>query len=693
MSDDAAILGLIERFARDRWLAHTVLFAGRHPEEASSAHRALVQAIYSPYARELIEGFRGLGKSTYLEEAAVLRACHREFHNMVIVGESYSRGCDRLGAVKREFEINETVREVYRIERGPIWQEGKIVLSNGVCIQALGRDQSMVGMKYLDWRPDAALIDDVEDPKEVRTDAERQATWDWFTKTFLPSLDHPMATWVRVLGTRRGSGSLPERLEKEGWRSHKFPIEHVGPAGERMATWPAKFPLATVDEIRHSYRGDMHTFAEEFMCQASSEGARIFGRDMLRCEPRPLPSWQAVYAMYDPARTAHRGSATTGKAVWSWFGPRLVFWEAAAETWLPDQIIADMFGTARKYPGLVWLGFEEDGLNEWAKQPIRAEMVKRGRMLPLLPVKAPRGKTSFIAALQPYFRAGEVTFAGVSGEFADALDQFLSFPRGKIDAPNACAYALSLRPGVPVFDNFSDENIVEDLEPVAGSPLYLAGNADGSVVAAALVQRAEGGVRILADWVREGRPDEVVQSIHAEARLAAETGQFQERLIYGEGGEEYKLPVRATEFVRTKLRWIVPSWHRDTYRNVGLVQAIRGMPADASVGEAGQPQGQAAMAALLGQMHRGLPRLMVGTAASWTLRALSGGYANPLSNRALAAAQPDASLYRTLMEGIETFVALGAATEMAEGEDQQPIAYDRRGVAYRSAMPAPRERR
>lgn len=650
-------------------------------------------AIYSPLARVLVEGFRGFAKSTYLEETAVLRACHREFHNMVIVGSSLDRASDRLAAIKREFEINEMVREVYRIDRGPIWQATQIVLSNGVSIQALGRDQSMVGMKYLDWRPDAALIDDVEEANENRTDVERVATWDWFMKAFLPSLDHPLATWVRVLGTRRGANSLPERLEKDGWYTRKFPFEHLGPMGERRATWAAKFPLSVVDETRHLYRGDMHTYMQEYMCEASSEEARIFSRDMLRCEPRALPPWQAVYAMYDPARTAHRESATTGKAVWSWFGPRLVFWEIAAETWLPDQIIADMFQTARKYPGLVWLGFEEDGLNEWAKQPIRAEMVRRSRMLPLLPVKAPRGKNAFIASLQPYCRAGEVTFAGQSADFQDAIDQFLSFPRGKIDAPNACAYALSLRPGVPVFDNFSEENIVDELDPAPGAPLYLAGNADGAVVAAALVQRAEGGVRILADWIREGRPDEVVAGIHQEARLAAETGHFEERFVYGEGADEFKLPVRVSEYTRTRLRWIVPAWHRDTYRNVGLVQAIRRLPQDVSIGEAGAQLRQAELAALLATQHRGQPRFLVGTAASWSLRALSGGYAKPLSNRALAAAQPDQSLYRLLMEAIEGFVALGAATEGNDEDDAQPIAYNRAGVPYRSAMPQPRERR
>ena len=42
---------------------------------------------------------------------------------------------------------------------------------------------------------------------------------------------------------------------------------------------------------------------------------------------------------------------------------------------------------------------------------------------------------------------------------------------------------------------------------------------------------------------------------------------------------------------------------------------------------------------------------------------------------------------------IETFAALGAALEGADADDDQPIAHDRRGVAYRSVMPAPRERR
>jgi hypothetical protein len=47
-------------------------------------------------------------------------------------------------------------------------------------------------MKYLDIRPDALLVDDVEDPEEVRSDVERRGTWDWLFNTLLLSLDHPV---------------------------------------------------------------------------------------------------------------------------------------------------------------------------------------------------------------------------------------------------------------------------------------------------------------------------------------------------------------------------------------------------------------------------------------------------------------------------------------------------------------------
>ena len=102
-------------------------------------------------------------------------------------------------------------------------------------------------------------------------------------------------------------------------------------------------------------------------------------------------------------------SATTGKAVWSWIGRRLIVWELKAERWSPDEIIADILDTNDRYSP-VWLGVEKTGLNEWIMQPLR--QAARGRLLPIRGVEAPRGKLDFIRSLQPFFAAGEVLIIG-----------------------------------------------------------------------------------------------------------------------------------------------------------------------------------------------------------------------------------------------------------------------------------------
>ena len=679
MTDRSEPLGI---FNQNRWLAHTVLFRRRHPDESSEAHERLVRAIYNPTPRQLIEGFRGLGKSTYLEEAAIIKACFREFHNMVIVGASYTRACDRLMSIKREFEINDDLQKLFGQQKGAIWQEGKIVLANGVCIQALGRDQSTLGMKYLDWRPDCALVDDVEDPEEVRTDVDREQTWGWFLKTFLPSLAHPLTSWVRVLGTRRGTGSLPERIEKDGWPTVKIPIEYTDEDGERRATWPSKFPLEAVDAMQRTYRGDMHTFMQEFMCQPYAQTDRVFSREMFRVEPRER-TWEATYAMIDPARTTNRKSAMTGYAVWSWVGPRLIVWTAGAENLLPDEIIELAFRIHDNY-NPVWVGVEEDGLNEWIKQPLRTEMLKRHRMIPIKAVRAPRNKLSFISQLQVYFNAGEVVFAHAQPELEA---QLLSFPTGKIDAPNALAYAIPMRPAAPIYDGFGQDHVAPSLNPVVSRPLYLAANATRSMVAAALVQFADRQLRVLADWVEEGAPDDIVSRIHAEACLLADTGRDVARKVdRKDWAELLKVPDRKSEFARFPLKWIVPPHHADRWNNVGLMQAVQRVPAGCSRGLALDTGRRHLAAAMAGNRTR---NLAVSDTAQWTLRALSGGYSRGIAKGGGLTDEAEPGPYRLLMEGVESFCGMMADTEPKDDMDtEQNYTYDKRGRRYLSSMPA-----
>jgi hypothetical protein len=167
----------------------------------------------------------------------------------------------------------------------------------------------------------------------------------------------------------------------------------------------------------------------------------------------------------------------------------------------------------------------------------------------------------------------------------------------------------------------------------------------------------------------------------------AETGRWEERIDYGDPEQPYKLPIRSEAWSRLPLRWIVPARHRDTYQNVGLMQAVRAIPQGVSAADGGTERGRPALAAMLAQHQRGRPRVLVAPTARWTLRALTGGYSRPIGRGGIADSQPEPGIYSVLMEGLESFAAVGAAIDRPEA-DQQPLAYTRDGVPYRSAMPA-----
>ena len=481
--------------------AHLFLFAHRHNASSPEFHEEMISAFHSDHPRVLLMAFRGAAKSTIAEETIITGALLRRFHNCVIVGETETRAQERLASCKRELETNPAIEQMFGSMVGPIWGATKIELSNGVVIQAAGRGQSLRGLKHLDHRPDFCVCDDLEDEESVRTEDQCRKTSDWYWKTLIPALDTP-DTPIRILATPLSNDALAVTLTKlPQFKVITVPIEVVDETGARAASWPGKFPLTVIDKLRDSFNaaGRMDAYVQEYMCETSDPASRIFTAGMFRYEPTRVRSYEPVYAVYDPARTVKASSATTGKVVASWVGNRLIVWQASARLWRPDEIIADMFACDSEFSPVA-IVVEEDGLNEFIMQPLRHAQLERGHPIPIRPIKAPRGKSDFIRSLQPFFRAGEVIFAGTPEQFTELTTQLLNFgasATAKIDAPNALAYFLKVRPGKPMFENFDATNIQEE-QHVARAPVFIAVNSDGRFTTAVTLQIARGVLSILS---------------------------------------------------------------------------------------------------------------------------------------------------------------------------------------------------
>lgn len=657
---------LLLEIGRDVVLAHEVLFAERHADPTPRFHVEEIEAWHSEHRQVLTIAFRGSSKTTRAEEALCIEAALARTTNIVVIKESETRALDTIRAIKFEFENNEMLQAAYGVGPGPAWGDKRIVLSNGVMIQGYGRGQSLRGVKHLNARPGLIFCDDLENEETVLTVAQREKTMSWFLKTVVGALD-PKGR-IRVAGTPLDPDAFLPRLAKDaGWRVHVYPIEVRSPdTGLRRALWPERFPLEWIDETREKYlrQGRHDAFMQEFMCQAVDPSTRVFLPEYFKTVPRE-PAWHAVYAVYDPARTVKASSATTGKVVFSWIGQKLVVWEADARKWLPNELVEDVFAVNDKY-NPVLVAVEETGLSEWIMQPLRTESVRRGALLPLRALNAPRGKLDFIRGLQPFFRASAVEFAGASPGIELLKQQLLSFPTGDIDAPNALAYALTLQPQQPVYDGFDGGvHIVDPLLPLPNVPYWLAMDATATVVTAVLCQVQKGGVRVLCDWLREGDPGTVLHDIVREARLEAVAPGI-------------RLP--AVDARLPNLRYVAPVDHWSDYDTIGLRAAAGRAVIDLQRG-GDQAKGREELREAMLHSAHGMPAFMVSTRATWTLRALTGGYAYRARKGELELASGP---YATLMAGVEAFAGLLRGDD-AVAEDAN-YSYTPQGRKYMSAL-------
>ena len=643
----------IVKLGKNRRLAHRVFFGHRHPNATPPFHYEIVDLWHSSAPKVLIKAFRGAAKSTLAEEAIIIQAAYREFKNGIVLGETVDRAIERLRAIKHEFETNTALEECFGNLVGGTWSEGKIILANGVIIQAFGRGQSLRGSKHLDFRPDRAFGDDVENEESVATPEAIEKAMRWLMSVVMPAL--APGALIRINGTPLHPRSVIEQLSTDpDWVTRTYPIEHIdAESGELVATWPDRFPLPEIEKKRQSYArlGLQDNFQQEFMCKAEDPAMKPFTSDLLRVEPT-VRTWHAVYAMYDPARTVKSTSASTGVAVWSWISNRLIVWDAYAGMWKPDEIISDMFTVDDRFRPVV-LGVERDGLEEFILQPLRQEQLRRSYAIPVRALKAPKGKLDFIRGLQPFFKAHEVIFAK---ELPEAREQLLGFPTGRIDVPNALAYALMLRPGILIYDGFSTANVVDELHRVGRDPVYLAVNATTVCTTAALIQLVNGGLHVLADWVREGDAGTNLDAIVREAGAAA-------------GG---------------KFSLFAGPDHFGNYDTFGLRAAARKIPV--SVGRGGSELiGREEIRALFGRATRGQPALRVSTSARWTLNAFAGGYCKEVTRHGVLTEFAVEGPYKVLMEGIEHFAALLKGTSIgSDDEVHYRVAAD--GRRYVSAL-------
>lgn len=658
----AATLRII---SEDRALASAMVFPHRKTVASPKYHVDVMDLWRSSDELVMVEAFRGGAKSTLSEEFLLLEACFGNFGYCIILGETYTKACQRLEAIKFEASRNMKLLALFGKLKiaGNVWNENQIELANGVMIEAHGWEEEIRGYKWHDLRPDRAYLDDIENKERVKDAATVQKSMNKLMLELLPAMD-PDKGKIRVTGTPLAEDCMIVRLRNNpDWTSLRVPIcsgDINDPA--TVAAWPERFPLEWIRKRRDQMEraGELNGFLQEYMLEAVGTADKPFDGDDIRYAALDPAPWAPKVLIVDPARTVNVASSdNTGRVVVSRIGTKILVHESSGEYWKPDEVVKDAFDTSRRY-GDATVAIEKNSLDEWLLQPMRAEMLRRGVSLAMKPLQAPqdRSKEQFVMGLEPFFKAGDIVLVGGEGAHRKLVAQIKNFPSGKKDILNALAYAQRVFSGVPVYEDFGSYNIIDGYEPTQRDALALCFNASGGETTACLVAVEGERLVAVADWISPVPPAQAVPDVLQLVRAA---------------------------FPRARLTAWIPGDVADQADRLPLMTALRTAKMNPMRG-AYPTMSRGALSPLIRTESRGKRLFLADSNARGTLNALAGGYCYPISKSGQQSQEPERGAHRTLLEGLESAVFVLTSRENSLPDDLAS-ARNPQGATYFTSLP------
>lgn len=401
--------------------------------------RRLPQIVASAKSEtDAIAAPRGEAKSTLVSQLFVLWCIVREIkHYPVIIMDSIDQAYPMLEAIKTELEYNPRIAMDFPAASGAgrVWQMGTILTRNEIKVQVAGSGKKLRGLRHGPYRPDLAVLDDIENDENVRKPEQRDKVENWLKKTVLPLGGAGAKFDVVYIGTILHYDSVLSRtLNNPLWRCARFKAIIRWPDdmtlwdkweeillnndedGELLATafyrehqsameagavvsWSAR-PLLALMLIRA--RDGHGTFDAEYQNDPVSGEDAPFANCITFWVNR-LNEW-IFYGACDPSLGKHGNGRDPSALLVGGYNRMtgiLDVVEAHIRKRVPDKIISDIIELHKIYRCLVW-GVEAVQFQEF----LRTELVKRSAKLHV-PVPA-RGITPItdkllrIESLQPH---------------------------------------------------------------------------------------------------------------------------------------------------------------------------------------------------------------------------------------------------------------------------------------------------
>jgi predicted phage terminase large subunit-like protein len=266
-------------------------------------------------------------------------------HYTLVISDTYSQAKDIVDNIRSELEGNELILWVYGdLTTQWHWTSGSFTTANQVRVTARGSNMKVRGLKYKHWRPDFALVDDLENDEAVMKSERREKLMKWVKMALLPAMARK-SSQVCIVGTVLHNDSLLNNAlngEKgfAGWRRHRWAALNMAEDGTLWSLWPAMFPVKDLirsrdDPTYEKYLGPI-AFAQEMQNQAVDDSSRIIKRDWIYgTDERPN--------IYSLTQKEELWAATHPQSSKTWLETEIVQIIMAVDPAISEKTTADYF--------------------------------------------------------------------------------------------------------------------------------------------------------------------------------------------------------------------------------------------------------------------------------------------------------------------------------------------------------------
>ena len=383
---------------------------------------------------------------------------------ILLVADAFEQAASFLEAVKVELESNPRLVADFgeHCGQGRVWNVGTIVTARNVKIQAFGAGKRMRGLRHGPYRPDLALLDDLENDENVRSPEQRDKLEAWLLRTVLSLGPADDSMDVIYIGTILHYDSVLARtLKKAQWRGKTFRAVEKMP--DRMDLWdmwetiykvPPNGPdKAQVFYVKHKKQMDAGAVVSwpdfrplyTLMCKRAEDRAAFDSEqqnDPLVGDAAPfaevmqfwteLPQGLIYFGSCDPSLgKAGAGRDPSALLVGGLDRENMRLYVVAAEIRKrhPDRIIQDLIALQQRWHCLMW-AVETVQFQEFFAEVLVREAASQGLPLPVSPVKNNTDKMLRIESLHPYFCQGRIL---LSVNHRALIDQLRHFPMADHD--------------------------------------------------------------------------------------------------------------------------------------------------------------------------------------------------------------------------------------------------------------------